>query len=258
MPKKEKPPSKYDKIITHIFLERYADGLTEIQFTRQDIAAAAQAVKVSQPKNLGDVVYAFRYRRAFPNVILQTQPDEKAWIIKGIGSARYCFRMVKASRIVVDPDLPLVDIPDSTPTLISTYSLSDEQALLAKVRYNRLIDIFLGITSHSLQNHLRTTVKDMGQIEIDEIYLGVDKDGRRYVVPVQAKVGKDQLGVVQTIQDIEFCQRDKKFKDLCCRSVSAQFMADQSIVLFELTLIDEDVVEVINERHYRLVSEIST
>jgi len=46
-------------------------------------------------------------------------------------------------------------IPDSTPELVGAYALDDEQALLAIVRYNRLIDIFLSLTTYSLQNHLR-------------------------------------------------------------------------------------------------------
>jgi hypothetical protein len=31
-------------------------------------------------------------------------------------------------------------------------------------RYNRLIDIFLGISAYSLQNHLRTGIPTYGQI----------------------------------------------------------------------------------------------
>ena len=73
------------------------------------------------------------------------------------------------------------DIPDATPELIRAYALDDEQALLAIVRYNRLIDTFLGLTTYSLQNHLRTTVQGMGQIEIDELYIGLDKHGCHYV-----------------------------------------------------------------------------
>ena len=68
-----------------------------------------------------------------------------------------------------------IKIPDSTPGVIAKYVLSDEQALLARVRYNRLVDIFTGITCYSLQNHLRTTVRSIGQVEIDEIYVGIDK-----------------------------------------------------------------------------------
>ena len=128
--------------------------------------------------------------------------------------------------------------------------MSDEQALLAKVRYNRLIDIFLGLTTYSLQNHLRTTVKEMGQIEVDEIYVGVNRNGQQFVIPVQAKGGTDQLGVTQTRQDMACCI--EKFPRLMCRPISAQFMADDVIALFELTLEGRDV-KVVEERHYRLV-----
>ncbi len=119
------------------------------------------------------------------------------------------------------------------------------------MRYNRLIDIFLGITAYSLQNHLRTTVKGIGQIEIDEIYVGIDRQGRQYVFPMQAKGGNDQLSVVQTKQDMRCCK--EKFPNLICRSISAQFMADASIAIFELAL-EDDQVKVVEERHYKLVS----
>jgi hypothetical protein len=47
-------------------------------------------------------------------------------------------------------------------------------------------------------------VKAMGdsQIEIDEIYVGVNKHGEQFALPVQAKGGNDRLSVVQTAQDL--------------------------------------------------------
>ena len=114
-----------------------------------------------------------------------------------------------------------------------------------KVRYNRLIDIFLGITTYSLQNHMRTTVAGLGQIEIDEIYVGIDKQGRQYVVPVQAKGGKDKHGLVQTLQDVMCCE--ERFPHLICRPVSAQFMKEGRIALFELTFEDGEM-KIVDER----------
>jgi hypothetical protein len=142
-------------------------------------------------------------------------------------------------------------IPDATPEIIMRYALTDEQALLAKVRYNRLIDIFLSITASSLQNHLRTKIPNYGQIEIDELYVGVDSRGAQYIVPVQAKGGKDVLGAIQTIQDVTFCQTEKKYCDCIARAVSAQFLADGSIALFETTF-DGDEISIVRERHYML------
>ena len=97
-----------------------------------------------------------------------------------------------------NPNLAVIKIPNATLGIIGKYAFSDEQALLARVRYNRLIDIFLGITCYSLQNHFRTTVKGMVQVETDEVYVGVDKGGSHYIIPVQAKSGKDNLSQVQT------------------------------------------------------------
>ncbi len=143
-----------------------------------------------------------------------------------------------------------VKIPNSTPEIVNAYALSDEQALLAIVRYNRLIDIFLGLAAYSLQNHLRTTVSSIGQVEIDEIYVAVDRHGRQFVLPVQAKGGNDQLSVVQNKQDIACCA--EKYPNLICRAISAQFMEDDLIALFEITVVNDEV-KVVDERHYRLV-----
>jgi hypothetical protein len=90
----------------------------------------------------------------------------------------------------------------------------------------------------------------MGQIEVDEIYVGVNRHGQQFVVPVQAKGGNDQLGVTQTRQDIACCHQ--KFPLLTCRPISAQFMTDETIALFELALQDGDV-KVVEEKHYKLV-----
>ena len=128
--------------------------------------------------------------------------------------------------------------------------------MLAKVRYNRLIDVFLGITASSLQNHLRTTVKGIGQIEVDELYVGLDRNGSQFVVPVQAKGGKDKHGQQQTEQDMACCM--EKFPALRCRPVSAQFMSRNKIAMFELTSQDGEI-KIVSEEHYELVpaSQIS-
>ena len=148
-------------------------------------------------------------------------------------------------------------LPDATPGIIDKYTLSDEQALLAKLRYNRLIDVFTGLTCYSLQNHLRTTAPNVGQVEIDEIYIGLDKRGVHYVLPVEAKGGSDRIGVVQIEQDFAVC--GAKFPNLICRLIAAQFMEDDLIALFEFERTREGI-EVSAEKHYRLVQpeEVTT
>ena len=150
-----------------------------------------------------------------------------------------------------NPALAVTKIPDATPGLIAKYAFGDEQALLARVRYNRLVDIFLGIVCYSLQNHLRTTVSGMGQVETDEIYVGVDKSGSHYVIPVQAKGGDDRLSRVQIEQDLALCA--DKLPSLACRPVGAQFVQDDLIALFEFERQEREIV-VVSEKHYELVS----
>ncbi len=243
--------SRYSAIIAKIFFAKYAKGKEELTFKRADLEQAASELGLELPKNLGDVIYSVRYRTALPKRILKTQPQGKEWVIEGRGRALYCFRLVTENRIVPNKQLAAIKVPDATPEIVSCYALSDEQALLAKVRYNRLLDIFLGLATYSLQNHLRTTVRNLGQVEIDEIYVGIDKRGAHFVLPVQAKGGSDQLSAVQAKQDIACCQ--EKFPHMECRAISAQFVSTDLIALFELALVD-DVVKIVEEKHYRLVA----
>jgi hypothetical protein len=80
--------------------------------------------------------------------------------------------------------------------------------------------------------------------------VGIDRHGCQYVLPIQAKGGGDQLSTVQTKQDIACCE--EKFPGLICRPISAQFVADDLIALFELALVDDEI-RVVDERHYHLV-----
>jgi hypothetical protein len=249
----QSPPglNRYGALIEKIFFDRYQDGDRIVGFVRADLKSAASELGIELPDNLGDVVYSMRFRTPLPSSIRDTQPAGHEWIIELAGRSTYRFRLARENRILPNPALVQHKIPDSTPQIIAAYSLGDEQALLAKIRYNRLLDIFLGIATYSLQNHLRTTVRGVGQIEIDELYVGVDKHGCHFVIPVQAKGGTDQISVVQTLQDLRWCAQ--AYPSLRCRPISAQFMSGNEIALFELTATDDDEVRVVEEKHYRLV-----
>ena len=191
------------------------------------------------------MVYSFRYRNDLPKEIRETASQGEVWIIRPVGRAKYCFVLVADVQLLPNPNLTITKIPDSTPGVIAKYALSDEQALLARVRYNRLIDIFTGVTCYSLQNHLRTTAPNIGQVETDEVYVGVDKKGANYVFPTQAKAGRDRLSVVQIEQDIAMCAA--KFPFLICRPIAAQFLHEDVIALFELENTN-DGIRVASER----------
>ncbi|WP_374652313.1 hypothetical protein [Dongia sp.] len=274
-------------VIVKLFFRNYSEGVTEIEFARDDYDWALEEVKRERPeifkaamkkieeesdeepleddqssgksiekhKNIGAVIYDYRFRRPMPPEIRETEtPGENLfWRLTLTGKGKYKFVLGPSPYIVPDDNAPEVQIYEATPEIIAQYSFDDEQALLAKVRYNRLIDLFLGITAHSLQNHLRTTVEGVGQIEIDELYVGQDSEGQGYVVPVQAKGKKDKMSIVQTEQDVAFCASHQKFASLKARPVSAQFLPDKRIHLFELG-VDGDAIKVKRERRYSFLA----
>jgi hypothetical protein len=245
-----KSPNRYLRIIEAIFRSHYSSGCKEFVFKRDEIVTTAKKLRIATPKNIGDLVYALRYRTALPPAIVRSAPKGKQWMIRAAGPAKYRFVLVPEWNLVPNPQMLEVKVPDSTPGIIEKYALSDEQALLAKLRYNRLVDVFSGLTCYSLQNHLRTSVADMGQVETDEIYVGVDRQGAHYVLPVQAKGGSDKLSLVQIEQD--FALAAEKFPDLVCRAIAAQFMAGGVIALFLFSIADGRV-GLASECHYKLV-----
>lgn len=242
--------NRYSAIIERIFLSRYRKGAESIDFTRTDLVDAAAELNLALPANLGDVLYTFRFRAEMPDAVKATTKPGRAWIIRLVGKARYRFDLVADQPISPNEQMIPTKVPDGTPGIIVKYRLTDEQALLAKVRYNRLIDVFTGITCYSLQNHLRTSVPGKGQIETDEIYVGLDKSGTHYVIPVQAKGGKDKLSIVQIEQDIALCAA--RFQGLLVKPIACQFLHNDVIVMFEFA--DSPVgVGIVSEKHYLLV-----
>jgi hypothetical protein len=243
-------PTRYARLIEHIFFERWQDGADEVVFERADIESAARQLEIELPKNLGDVVYSFRYRAALPDSIRQKAFGGREWIIRAAGRAKYRFVLVSEALILPQDMMAETKVPEATPGIIARWALNDEQALLAKLRYSRLVDIFTGVTCYSLQNHLRTTVPEIGQVETDEIYIGIDRRGAQFVLPVQAKGGSDRLSVVQIEQDFALCKA--KFPSLIAWPIAAQFIGEDRIALFDFEITDEGV-RLSSEKHYALV-----
>ncbi len=243
-------PNRYTRIVARVFEERFKPGSTEVPFSRDDIVETARALDIKLPKNLGDLLYSFRFRTELPSSITSKAPTGKVWIIRPAGRGRYSFFATKFAMFGPRAGASVTKVPDSTPGLIDKYTQSDEQALLARVRYNRLVDVFTGITCYSLQSHLRTTVEDLGQIETDEVYVGLDRTGAHFVLPVQAKGRNDRHNVVQVESDFAMCA--EKFPGLIAKPVGAQFMEGGVIAMFEFES-GPDGVAIASERHYRLV-----
>jgi hypothetical protein len=247
--------NKYDRIIQKVFFDNYKKGLKRVPFSREELAAASDALGIPRIKNLGDIPYSYRFRKELPETITEAAPGNKEWIIIGTGIASYEFRLASPAKIRPSINLKRVKIPDATPEILKKYSAgTDEQALLSKIRYNRLVDIFLGITCYSIQNHLRTTVNGIGQIEVDEIYIGVNSKGVHFSIPCQAKSPGDSFGIVQAMQDIALVKQT--YPSTVCRPLVLQFLSESDVAIAEVDVVEEDEefrLLIVDERHYSLV-----
>ena len=162
---------RYQEIIEKVFLDRFTSGATEVPFERAELTEAAKTLGHAVPKNLGDVVYSFRYRH------------------------------MRTSIEVVNP-----------------LSGSPEKA----------------------------------QVETDELYVGIDRHGAHYILPVQAKGGHDSLSIIQIWQDLHVAEQ--KFPALIPMPVAAQCMQDGSIALFQFDKSAEEIT-IARECHYNLVPQ---
>lgn len=58
--------NRYSQIIERIFRSKYSAGATRVEFERSDIEIAAAEIGIRLPRNLGDVIYSFRYGMDHP------------------------------------------------------------------------------------------------------------------------------------------------------------------------------------------------
>jgi len=252
---------KYGQIIEWVFHQNYQPDKVRVHFNREELVRASEVLGLERIKNLGDIPYSFRFRRELPESIQNTAPEEAEWIIVGAGVGEYQFRLASPGKIQPTPYIKPVQVPDATPEIVRHYAPgTDEQALLTRARYNRLVDIFTGITCYSIQNHLRTTVSDIGQVEVDEIYVGINKRGTHFVLPCQAKSPGDKFGIVQVIQDIALCQ--ERYPSAICKPIALQFTDENGVAILELGIREKDEtlkLNIVEEKHYELVprSQIS-
>ena len=111
--------NRYAAIIEAIFHAQYERGERAVDFAREDIVSSASALNISLPKNLGDLIYSFRYRTDLPASILAEAPEGETWIIRSAGRSKYRFVLVSDAPLAPNPNLAVTKIPDSTPGIIA-------------------------------------------------------------------------------------------------------------------------------------------
>lgn len=239
---------EYDQVITRVFTQLHAasPGTNRLPFTKTDIERAVNELGLNI-RNIPDIAYTYRTGRSpLPSGILAYGN----WSIDGAGKSKYIFvRLTRSPYVDIPSDIEVIRILDATPQIVLKYQSKGEQALLAQVRYNRLVDVFTGLTTYHLQGHFRTTVLGVGQVEIDDLYIGIDNNGNSFILPVEAKSTspKDRLGVVQITQMVKFARQ--YFPDLSIRPLGVKVLEDGSYLFMEFN--DSAISDEVATRQYR-------
>ncbi len=242
--------SRYDKLIVFVFERGLSTGGRKSSFSRDDMEEAAKDLGMPLPKNLGDVLYTYRYRAKLPKAIRDHAPKGEEWVIRSIGRGKYEFELTTIGSFYANPLLSDEEIVDETPPIMKRFAVSDQQLLLATIRFNKLISRFTDTPSELLGGHFRSMIKGTGQVTTDEIYVGENGDAV-YCFPVQARGHKEALSVVQIEQDMKMCA--DRFPNTTCRPIGAQWLNQDTVALLEFT-VQENGIRLKNEKHYRLAS----
>ena len=196
----------YGPVLLHIFRERYRRGASTVLFTLDDIRNASDKLKL-EARNPADLVYRMRSRTVLPKEII----DEGFMVLRAIGRGQYQFERAQ-STIIVPPQNTPHEALDLTPApvrrlLPEALSAMDEQAVLTIASYCKIFDHFTGLTVHRLRNHLRKSVPNLGQAELDAIDVGVAlrDDELPVVFPIEAKAVSDSLNRVQIFNMLQYC-----------------------------------------------------
>ncbi len=225
----------------------------ELAFSKDELVQVCQDLSIVI-NNVPDIPYHYRTGRS--DLLFEIQ-ETGNWVIEGAGKGQYVFvKLERAPYIHIPQELFVTEIPEATPDIVLKYGGTDEQAILTKVRYNRLVDTFLSLTAYHLQGHVRSSVQGLGQVEIDDLYVGVDADGKWYVIPIEAKsVGpKERLGVVQVRQVILYAQQ--VYSDLVLCPVGIKSLEGDSLVFVEFDDKAElEEIAVKRYMRYKLVRE---
>ncbi len=247
--------SRYDRVILALYtrlVEQHGRDLIEYPFDKEFLDQLAAELRI---KNIPDIIYSYRSgRRPFPFEMLEAG----YWVIRGKGKGKYSLvRLNTPVELYLPYDLEATLIPDATPEIVLRFAKGDEQSMLAQIRYNRLVDIFTGLTAYHLQSHVRAYVDEMGQVEVDDLYLAVNTDGEWFCIPLEAKPANlgEQLGRIQLSSMVAYAEQE--FSELPIRPIGVKMMRDDSIFFVEFTA-TSDPTEIKSRfyKRYRLVREM--
>jgi len=254
---------KYRKIFRALFGEKFSAAdkqHVDLPFTTTDLARWQRTLGL-EGGNPYDLKYNIKGRGALPAEVQATAPAGKEWRVKPTAKGEYVFSLYGIGEGVfeLDDDPISVKIPDALPTIVERYARDDEQALLARIRYNNLVSLFLGLSTYSLQSHWKTAAEDTGSpVEIDEMYVGLDSNGAHYAIPVEAKgrARSERLTADQILSN--YWAAADTFPGAEVIPIAAKVVDEFTFAMIRFAVDrDSELVTKVFERHYTLATNPS-
>lgn len=212
--KDEVPFSKED-------LVNHGDELRRLGITPRDAAV----------KNVPDIIYTYRARADLPAEILA----HGNYAIVGRGKGRYAFyKIPRPNRVTPPAKRTTVPVSDVIPKWARNFMTDDEQGMLTAIASNGLVARHLRLKrAFRLQSHLRCSVVDYGQVEIDELYVGEDDSTNHVVVAVEAKDRSDHD--LLNIAQLYGCAQAllERYPDHQLKLLGVKPVGDSSVVMCE-------------------------
>jgi hypothetical protein len=243
--------ARYKRTIEEVFRRHHSEGAERLVFKKDELEEIGREHGIPS-KNIPDIVYTYRSRKPLPDSILA----KGNWAIEGAGRGVYAFRLLQNPphiEIRFEEYSP-VDIYNAIPEVVEGLLRQDEQSLLTRILYNRLIDIFTGLTCFHIQNHYRSFVTGLGEVELDALYVGVDKTGTLFVLPIEAKsrAESEMIGRIQVSQMAKLVRQD--FGELRRRILAVKALADGTIAVVEFDDQKEpDDFRIVSVGRFRLI-----
>lgn len=242
---------RYKAIVEQVFLANLRQGARDVDFCEAEIKQAAKKLGIRVRGGPRAMVSSFRDPDTLPQSVRERAPRGHIWLIRSAGQSRY--RFVATRKFMIPPRemLAVTHLVSCSPDLVTKFALDEKQVLLSILRYDRLIDVFAGMSCYCLQGSSVAISGSVEQPNADAIYIGVDRSGAPRVFPVHASGRGQRLSVTQIERSVVLCSR--LFPSLACAAIGAQLMPDGLIALrwFQTT---ENGLGLIEERHYRLMS----
>ena len=243
--------AQYARIIREQFNRVYRENAEELPFSKADLEKTCQDLG-EDVSNVPDIIYTFRVRRELPEEILA----RGNWVISPRGRGLYAFtKLANPPRFdIAYTDYAPVRIYSAIPEVVYGLLRRDEQSLLTKVLYNRIIDVFTGLTCFLIQNHYRSFVEGVGEVELDALYVGVDKAGRLSIIPVEAKskAEHEKMGRVQIAHMAHLARQD--FPELDRIILGIKDLPDDTIAVVQFTdSTNPDEIQIMSVKRFQIV-----